>query len=319
MPPNKDTKKSMTSKVAGGATAAGKKGKKSSVGRDVSVESSSSSASSSASGKLPDDLQCGICHDLLDGAVQTPCCGGLSCRQCIEAVAATTNACPYCRATVLYADKILRDVRVERAAACFVRPCKYDVCGYRGKRDELKAHMAACDKRPKDEVIAELRKQLRESDAEWRRQRCWQLSSIFYRFGLKRKNYEEARNQCEMLMCRLYVVCSRDAEESSVDQHPYAPEMKLLPRTHAKLVAPFMKLSHVEDQVLPTACYVMPYGNPGATRRIVIPAKSSEPVVVEGVQLAAGGTQIFLLGKSLRDLGLTDECEYASPKLVRTY
>ena len=64
----------------------------------------------------------------------------------------------------------------------------------------------------------------------------------------------------------------------------------------------------------------MPCGNPGATRRIVVPAKSSESVLAKGVQPLPGTKSVlFLLGKSLRDLGLTDECEYASPKLVRKY
>ena len=55
-----------------------------------------------------DELVCGICHDLLTGAMQTPFCGGLSCKECIEAVAATANACPHCRAERLHARTDLR-------------------------------------------------------------------------------------------------------------------------------------------------------------------------------------------------------------------
>ena len=284
-----------TSTVGSKASPAGKKHGRTSAKREGSVGSIAASCTSAHDDvPVPDELTCGICRDVLDGAVQTPCCGGLSCRECIEAVVAATNQCPYCRDAIGAPSDVLRDVRAERAAAALVRPCKYAGCDYRGKRDELKAHAVKCNKRPKDEVIAELR----ECDAEWRRQRCWQLSSIILRFANMPSNnaYDEAQNLCEMLMCRLHVVLyvggQRREYRESAAQHPCAPEMKLLPRTHAEYVAPVIKLSHIEDQVLPTACYVMPCWNPGATRRIVIPAKSSESVLAKGVQPLPGSKSV---------------------------
>ena len=122
----------------------------------AAASASSSHSSSSGADDLPDYLTCGICHDLVTGATQTPCCGGLSCKACIEAVAATTVLCPYCRARALAPGKVHTDVRVERLAAHFVRACKHTGCDFKAQRDDLVAHEPTCCHRPPHEVIAEL-------------------------------------------------------------------------------------------------------------------------------------------------------------------
>jgi hypothetical protein len=186
---------------------------------------------------------------------------------------------------VLYADKLLRDVRVERAAACYVGRCKYDGCGYRGKRDELKAHMAACDQRPKNEVIAELR----EAEMRWRRQRCWQLSSIITHYEGASWS-DEILIQLEQLMCRVHNVAGRccdpvDPQESlAVDQPAVDPLDRLMPPTTARVYenagSPYIRISHTADEDEPTWCYAIFQRDPCSARKIIIPAKAADSIIL---------------------------------------
>jgi len=292
---------------------------------------------------LPPDLECGICRDLLDGATQTPCCGGLSCRSCIEKSAASSSACPYCREALLAAN-VHTDVRLERAAAGFIRPCKYDGCDYRGKRDELKAHTAACDRRPKDEIIAELRGVKRELTGElerWVQQRCWQLSLVRSQVRVAKAWTIQSIQHLELMCCRVHLfeavkptgAYSRTHES---DTHaPCAPELSqgLLPRTRAELhgfafnqapavgVAPVIKLSHIEDQDKPTTCYIINSYKPGSARRITIPAKATDAILIKDLlteEQGRGPVNVYL-AKTLGDFGLGPDGNYADPRVAQKY
>ena len=103
-----------------------------------------------------EDLNCGICCDLLNDARQTDCCGALSCAQCITISLRGNDKCPYCRSP-LTAAKLHVDRRMERLAAAAVRSCPHDGCCFTGKRDALATHVSNCPKRPATDVIAELR------------------------------------------------------------------------------------------------------------------------------------------------------------------
>jgi hypothetical protein len=309
--------KAAGAKAAGGAGAAGKK--TTGVKREASV-------SPSGADTVPDDLTCGICHDLLTGATQTPCCGGLSCNECIEAVAATTVVCPYCRARALAPGKVHTDVRVERLAANFVRACKHAGCDVKAKRDALMAHEPMCGYRPSHEVLAELRN---ENDL-WRRQRCLQIAGI--RSRVLEANFwtDEAKTDLELLSCRIHAFNHLEGPQAAPRVHlsvVHPPHMKLMPRTRAELhhstvgVAPVIKLSHIEDQAEPTTCYIIMSCTPRSARRVTIPTKASEAVIVTGLlteEDAVRAVNVYL-AKTLGDFGLGPDGNYADPRVAQKY
>ena len=106
-----------------------------------------------------EDLNCGICCDLLKDARQTGCCGGLSCNDCITDVVRQDEKCPYCRAALTGA-KIFPDLRMERHAAAVMRSCPNDGCDFSGKRDEYARHAKSCRFRSLADVNAELRAEI---------------------------------------------------------------------------------------------------------------------------------------------------------------
>jgi hypothetical protein len=89
-----------------------------------------------------ENLQCLICQDLVVDAVQVTCCGALHCRACIS----KCDRCPQCRKHV-DADRIVPDVRCERLAAAYVRPCPnaQHGCDFNGNRASVTAHEEICD------------------------------------------------------------------------------------------------------------------------------------------------------------------------------
>jgi len=115
------------------------------MSNDVSTE-----AASPEHGRPPSGCQltaaettCGICYDVLNDAHQAPCCGQLACRDCLDDVTATSETCPFCRAT-LVPGQAVPDRRADRQAAALERPCANEGCAVTGKRAELKAHRAEC-------------------------------------------------------------------------------------------------------------------------------------------------------------------------------
>ena len=152
-------------------------------------------------------------------------------------------------------------------------------------------------------------------------------------------------------MCRIHVffgTCCDPSEprEDSIDSQPCADaSAAMMPLTTAQLFSnvgsPCVRISHVQDQEEPTWCYVIKAHAPGSARRIAIPAKSNEAVVVRDLLTAeecqgvrdpclchdtenddeneeneeecddcACGLHVFL-AKTLADFGLTEELEYA--------
>jgi hypothetical protein len=310
-------KKVIKAKAVSGSPHAGKKV----LTGDDHSKRDSSTVPNTNSISLPDELTCGICYDLLDGARQTPCCGGLSCKACVETLAASTTTCPYCREDELVVGRLQMDVRVERAAASIVRPCKYGGCDYRGKRDELKAHIAACDKRPVSEALAAVTKEAEQ----WRAQRCWQLASISAQ-GRTHRWPISVRGQLELLLCRVHRMAGSNDDEReprvdySVDQVGVDRSLAQLPKTVMKLYTnpagtPFLRLSHLHDQGAPTWCYVVKARDPSSARRIAIPAMTS--VVIHDMLSeddARDGVVMFL-AKTLADFGLNGAGHYAIPTI----
>ena len=239
----------------------------------AAASASSSDSSSSGADDLPDYLTCGICHDLVTGATQTPCCGGLSCKACIEAVAATTVVCPYCRARALAPGKVHPDVRVERLAAHFVRACKHAGCDLKAQRDELVAHEPTCCHRPTHEVIAELcaeiealrdenearrngeevlrdenevlrdeNEVLAEVGNQWRHRRCLTIAVIWSQVVMDPNGWTvTTRTHLELLSCRVHAFDELESPTAaprvthSVVHPPRPPHLKLMPRTRAEL------------------------------------------------------------------------------------
>jgi hypothetical protein len=292
----------------------------------AAASASSSDSSSSRADDLPHYLTCGICHDLVTGATQTPCCGGLSCKACIEAVAATTVLCPYCRARALAPGKVHPDVRVERLAAHFVRACRHAGCDFKTQRDELVAHEPTCCHRPPHEVIAELNQQ--------RRERCMQFAGIRSQVVMEANGWTvETQTHLELLFCRVHAFDELESPTAaprvthSVVHPPRPPHLKLMPRTRAELhnfavgVAPIIKLSHIEDQEQPTTCYIIKSCAPRSARQVTIAAKASAAVIVTGLltEEEAGRTVNVYLAKTLGDFGLGPDGNYADPGVAPNY
>lgn len=99
-----------------------------------------------------DDLMCLICHELVDGAVQSPCCGSLFCLQCVNVWIEGNKTCPSCR-IALKSEELQRDVRTDRKAANMILPCKKvgrNNCTFKGNRQERKVHENMCGKTVKE-------------------------------------------------------------------------------------------------------------------------------------------------------------------------
>ena len=93
-----------------------------------------------------DDLVCPICTDLAVDSCQVTCCGALFCRACITPVAAARSPkCPMCWA-VCGPDKVVPDVRSERASKNTTRPCRHKArgCTFKGDREAVVKHEPGC-------------------------------------------------------------------------------------------------------------------------------------------------------------------------------
>ena len=111
-------------------------------------------------------LECLICHQVVNDAVQMRCCGGLFCRRCILLWLRSHNTCPNCRTHAkLY--EIQTDLRSERLAADAIRPCDYAYlgCVFKGNRQVIAHHARDCDCVSRAMLVSEnfdLRTQLQE-------------------------------------------------------------------------------------------------------------------------------------------------------------
>ena len=96
---------------------------------------------------VPDDLKCQICLGLLDDAVQTPCCGALCCRSCIDTWLLKNKSCISCRFSPIKSCDLQRDVIRDRLSAAHPRPCAYVYhgCIFVGRRAEVSAHEKNCE------------------------------------------------------------------------------------------------------------------------------------------------------------------------------
>lgn len=111
-------------------------------------------------------LECLICHQVVNDAVQMRCCGGLFCRRCILLWLRSHNTCPNCR-TPAKVYEIQTDLRSERLAADAIRPCDYAYlgCVFKGNRQVIAHHARDCDCVSRAMLVSEnfdLRTQLQE-------------------------------------------------------------------------------------------------------------------------------------------------------------
>ena len=98
------------------------------------------------------DLDCLICHNLVVNSVQSPCCGALFCRGCVETwlERATETFCPNCRQP-LTKEELQKDAYRERLSANFKRRCRYhesEGCAFVGNREAISVHEKICPKMP---------------------------------------------------------------------------------------------------------------------------------------------------------------------------
>jgi hypothetical protein len=119
-----------------------------------------------SAGDEDESLQCAICTKLAEDAVQTPCCGTLSCRACIErwlAARPWRPTCAFCRANIA-AHRLITDVRAERQSAAVVRRCCYADygCDAKGCRKDMLAHERSCERAP----ATVLRQRIQELELE---------------------------------------------------------------------------------------------------------------------------------------------------------
>ena len=111
-------------------------------------------------------LECLICHQVVNDAVQMRCCGGLFCRGCILLWLRSQTTCPNCR-THVKLHEIQTDLRSERLAADAIRPCDYAYlgCVFKGNRQAVAHHARDCDFVSRAMLVPEnfdLRTQLQE-------------------------------------------------------------------------------------------------------------------------------------------------------------
>lgn len=90
-----------------------------------------------------EDLLCTICHTLVVGATQSPCCGNLFCRECLRTWIDIHSTCPSCRDIIL-PGALHADYRAERLSASHNRRCCK--CSFVGNRLCMAAHNTICGK-----------------------------------------------------------------------------------------------------------------------------------------------------------------------------
>jgi hypothetical protein len=89
--------------------------------------------------EIEEDFLCMICHNLVEDAVQTVCCGSLYCHKCIESWLSRKKTCPLCSKPHELSE-LQNDVRSDRNSANIIRKCKEDGCTYTGNRYHMKKH-----------------------------------------------------------------------------------------------------------------------------------------------------------------------------------
>ena len=122
------------------------------------------------------------------------CCGALFCRACIAPVTATrTPKCPMCRAAC-GPDKVVTDVRSERASKNTTRPCRHAAhgCTFIGPRNDVALHEPNCAHLPRSDLVNEnsnlkkensrLKEQLTERDERISRKIRRPLVALSYAF-----------------------------------------------------------------------------------------------------------------------------------------
>eukprot|EP00672_Neobodo_designis_P016607 CAMPEP_0174832042 /NCGR_PEP_ID=MMETSP1114-20130205/3454_1 /TAXON_ID=312471 /ORGANISM="Neobodo designis, Strain CCAP 1951/1" /LENGTH=274 /DNA_ID=CAMNT_0016065893 /DNA_START=66 /DNA_END=890 /DNA_ORIENTATION=- len=94
---------------------------------------------------VPDELQCGICHDVVDVPFVTEVCGHLYCHDCILAALDRKKECPLCRKP-LTRDGIRKDVRVQRQVQSLPVKCRNAEhgCEETCALSDLDGHMERC-------------------------------------------------------------------------------------------------------------------------------------------------------------------------------
>mmetsp|Transcript_9351 Transcript_9351/g.13994 ORF Transcript_9351/g.13994 Transcript_9351/m.13994 type:complete len:275 (+) Transcript_9351:14-838(+) len=98
---------------------------------------------------VDEELLCTTCFQLVNNATQTPCCGALFCRSCIEPWTNRHSSCPCCR-KIICSNQLIADVRSERKSSVHRRCCKNSDfgCEFMGGRTETTAHEQICRIQP---------------------------------------------------------------------------------------------------------------------------------------------------------------------------
>lgn len=114
-----------------------------------------------------EELDCSICYELVEDAVQTPCCGNLYCRACITEALSNRKSCPTCRKTLCVV-QLTPDHRAERKSKAMVRPCSQGNCSFTGNHQAMQAHVAEAHVAHVDvkKLLAELKEEKRELEEE---------------------------------------------------------------------------------------------------------------------------------------------------------
>lgn len=95
---------------------------------------------------IPDELQCGICHELLAAPASLPCCERLLCQPCAADSIALRAFCPMCNAGLALSDLRKAPKQIETQLDDVAVTCPHhDVgCAFAGPLRHFPGHIAAC-------------------------------------------------------------------------------------------------------------------------------------------------------------------------------
>ncbi|KAJ9453760.1 hypothetical protein DIPPA_31493 [Diplonema papillatum] len=93
----------------------------------------------------PQDLLCGICHEIARDAHVTDDCGHLFCKRCIDEALAHAERCPVCRKPRCVTR---RDLRASRQIGGLAVRCANPPCAWEGEAAGAPKHAAGCAHRP---------------------------------------------------------------------------------------------------------------------------------------------------------------------------
>mmetsp|Transcript_22937 Transcript_22937/g.38815 ORF Transcript_22937/g.38815 Transcript_22937/m.38815 type:complete len:260 (+) Transcript_22937:59-838(+) len=114
---------------------------------------------------VDEDLICSVCVNLVEDAVQSPCCGSLFCRECVKTWLKDNKTCPSCRG-YLCIKHLQTDKKSDMKSAACLRNCVEDGCDFCGTRAEMLIHDCANN----DEKFAERVEELEDGVCELKKE-----------------------------------------------------------------------------------------------------------------------------------------------------